>query len=172
MVDDRVRGGRRCCPIDGLPQRGCFRLPVALGLFEQADDGWRLSIAFNNDEERYDEIIPWFIDDSEQTAVRDVFYETAMKLVDDPTRWGDPHDPVCGCWLSLTDNGLPDLRPLLAHWGWLDPWVEIFEAILDERSMLSTVDESSRSAETVVSFGATPRQTSIQALHSTIESAG
>ena len=96
----------------------------------------------------------------------------AIKLVDDPTRWGDPHDPVCCCWLLFIDNGLPDLQPLLAHWEWLDPWVEIFEAVLDERSMLSTVDESSHSAETVVSFGATPRQTSIQALHSTIETAG
>jgi len=96
----------------------------------------------------------------------------AIKLVDDPTRWGDPHDPVCGCWLSLTDNGLLDLQPLLAHWEWLDPWIEIFETVLDERSMLSTVDESSRSVETVVSFGATPRQTSIRATHSTIETAG
>jgi len=85
-----------------------------------------------------------------------------MEIVDDPTRWGDPHDPVCGCWLSLTDNGLPDLRPLLEHWEWLDPWVEIFEAVLEKQSMLVAVDNYSCDSETIVSFGATPKQSSIQ----------
>ena len=137
----------------------------ALGLLEQADDGWRVPIAFKNDDERYKEIVPWFVDEADQLAVRDVFYEVAMELVDDPTRWGDPHDLICGCWLSLTDEGLPDLRPLVEHWEWLDPWVKIFEAVLDERSMLSTVDDIGDPTETSISFGITPEQTSLQSVY-------
>jgi hypothetical protein len=134
----------------------------ALGLLEQTDDGWRLPIAFKNDDERHDEIVPWFIDEVEQSSVRDVFYEAAMELIDDTTRWGDPNDPVCGCWLRLTDDGLPDLRSLLEHWEWLKPWVDILEAVLDEYSMLATVDDRLQQ-ETVVSFGASTVKTRVQA---------
>jgi hypothetical protein len=143
----------------------------ALGLLEQTDEGWRVPIAFKNADERYDEIVPWFVADSERTAVRDIFYEAATQLVDDPTRWGDPHDPVCGCWLSLTDEGLPDLRPLLEHWEWLDPWIEIFEAVLDERSMLATVNDDGSIPETTISFGIAPQQTSLQSASRSVGSA-
>jgi DNA-binding transcriptional ArsR family regulator len=134
----------------------------ALGLLEQTDGGWRLPIAFKNNDERHDEIVPWFIDEVEQSSVRDVFYEAAMELIDDTTRWGDPNDPVCGCWLRLTDDGLPDLRSLLEHWEWLKPWVDILEAVLDEYSMLATVDDRLQQ-ETVVSFGASTVKTRVQA---------
>jgi len=139
----------------------------ALGLLEETDEGWRLPIAFRTDGERYEEIVPWPVEDADRLFVRDVFFEAAMELVDDPGRWGDPEDPVCGCWLSLTDEGLPDLRPLLEHWEWLDPWVDVLEDVLEERSMLVTVDEDAATTETVVSFGANPKQASIQATAST-----
>ena len=134
----------------------------ALGLLEQTDEGWRLPIAFRTDLERYKGTVPWPIEDADRLFVRDVFYEAAMELVDEPARWGDSSDPVGGCWLTLTDEGLPDLRPLLEHWEWLDPWVDVLEDVLEARSMLGTVDESYATAETVVSFGATPKQASIQ----------
>jgi len=139
----------------------------ALGLLEQTDEGWRLPVAFRTDEERYEEIVPWPVEDADRLFVRDVFFEAAMELVDEPERWGDPEDPVCGCWLTLTDEGLPDLRPLLEHWEWLDPWVGVLEDVLEARSMLVTVDESYATTESVVSFGANPKQASIQATAST-----
>ena len=139
----------------------------ALGLLERTDEGWRLPIAFRTDEERYEEIVPWPVEDADRLFVRDVFFEAAMELVDEPERWGDPGDPVCGCWTSLTEEGLPDLRPLLEHWEWLDPWVDVLEDVLESRSMLVTVDESYARTESVVSFGATPKQASIQATAST-----
>jgi DNA-binding transcriptional ArsR family regulator len=139
----------------------------ALGLLERTDEGWRLPIAFRIDEERHEEIVPWPVEGADRLFVRDVFYEAAMELVDDPARWGDPGDPVCGCWTALTDEGLPDLRPLLEHWEWLDPWVGVLEDVLEARSMLVTVDESYATTESVVSFGANPNQASIQATAST-----
>jgi hypothetical protein len=135
----------------------------ALGLIEHTDDGkWRIPIAFNNDAERYDKIMPSAVEATDQLAVRDVFYEAALQIIDDPARWGDPDDPVCGCWINLTDEGIPDIRPLLSHWEWLKPWVSVFEEVLDELSMLATVDDDSQH-ETVVSFGASTAKTTVQA---------
>jgi DNA-binding MarR family transcriptional regulator len=136
----------------------------ALGLLEDTDDGWRLPLSFHNNDERYEEILPSIIDDTDTMFVRDVFYDVAVELVDDPSRWGDPGDPVCGCWINTTADGVPDLRPLLDHWEWLGPWVGILEDVLEAESMLNSVDKSVGS-ETVVSFGTIPKQASIQSIN-------
>jgi len=129
---------------------------AALGLLQETEDGLRFPLPFHTDDGRLEDVAPLPIA-GDDVLVRDVCHRLAEALVDDPQRWGDPDDPICGAWLDLDEHGFPDLARLLEAWGWLDPWVDVLEAALDVSSVIN------RERPDPVEFGATIEQTPLQA---------
>jgi DNA-binding MarR family transcriptional regulator len=132
----------------------------ALGLLDATDDAYRIQLPFHTTAGRRDEPdrLPWFLadqTDGDTVLVRDVCYRLAEAAVDDPARWGDPDDPICGVWLDTAD-GVPDLARLLTEWPWLDAWIDTLEAVLDEPA---AIDRS----YPVATMGPRIEQTSITA---------
>ncbi|ELY37809.1 hypothetical protein C496_19945 [Natronorubrum tibetense GA33] len=62
-------------------------------------------------------------------------------MIEDPSRWGDPDDPVCGCWLQLTDHVHPDLEQLVDHWEWVEWWIPILENVPESGSGISNSEK-------------------------------
>jgi DNA-binding MarR family transcriptional regulator len=133
---------------------------AALGLLDVTDDGHRIQLPFHTKAGRRDESdrLPWHLAaqaDGETVLVRDICYRLVETVVDDPARWGDPEDPICGVWLATTD-GVPDFGGLLSEWPWLDSWIDTLEAALDQPA---AIDRS----HPVATMGPRIEQTSVTA---------
>jgi DNA-binding transcriptional ArsR family regulator len=130
-----------------------------LGLVEETTDGYRLAIAFHTDDERYSDRLPAPVTEP-NVAPRDIVYELATAVVDDPRRAGDPDDPIFGAWLDLPADGVPDVSRLSEVWPWLEWALRTVRALCwrsDNRlSALPATPES-----TPAMLGTAPEQTAV-----------
>lgn len=93
----------------------------ALGLVKDTDEGYRLALAFRTDTEQHRTRRPaWMA--RRHTAPRDVLYDAALTLVDDPRRAGDPDDPVFGPWCDPPDAAVTAAVRLAETWPWVGDW--------------------------------------------------
>jgi hypothetical protein len=106
---------------------------VALDLVVEDDGEYRLHVAFHTDAERHDDgRLPWYVDDA-HAEPRDVWYEAALELVDDPSRAGDATDQIFGEWVDPPDDGVPDVDRLAEAegWAWVGKWgLRLVEALV------------------------------------------
>jgi uncharacterized membrane protein YgcG len=104
----------------------------AFDFVRKTANGWRFVLPFHTDEERGDDILPWFVatgDNSKpsETFVRDVLDDVVYELLD-ADRYADPDDPVGGALFGPPGERIPALREA---WEWLDPWIRVIQTLLD-----------------------------------------
>jgi hypothetical protein len=109
---------------------------AAFDFVRETDAGWRFALPFHTDEERGDDILPWFVatDDSEssETFVRDVLDEVVFDLLDSE-RYADPDDSVARALFAGPGEVIP---ALCETWEWLEPWIRVVQTLLDAQSDL------------------------------------
>lgn len=120
----------------------------ALGLVIEAAGGYRLALTFATDEERGAHILPTAVDD-DVTAAQDLVFNVVAAVVDDPSRLGDPEDPLYRAFQGFP----PDLATLRDALPDVDPWVRVARHLCD----------SPDPGPVTVEFGAELEQTSLQA---------
>jgi DNA-binding MarR family transcriptional regulator len=129
---------------------------AAFDFVRETDAGWRFALPFHTDEERGDDILPWFVatDDSEsdETFVRDVLDEVVYDLLDSE-RYADPEDPVARALFAGPGEVIPALREA---WGWLDPWIRVVQTLLD-------APDGPPPGRTTATVGVEPEQASLAA---------
>jgi DNA-binding MarR family transcriptional regulator len=125
-------------------------------LVRYVDGGYRFALPFNDSEadERGAWILPHSVD-NDSAAAQDLLYELVETFVDDPRRFGDASDPVCGVFLEYPY----DWGRLRAALPAVDPWVRVAKALCDDPDP----------EPTAVEFGASIEQTP---LHATPDGAG
>src|SRR5699024_541060 len=128
----------------------------AFDFIRETDDGWRFALPFHTDEERGDDIRPWFVatDDSEadETFVRDVLDDVVCNLLD-VDRYADPEDPVGGALFGPPGELIPALRDV---WEWIEPWIRMVRTLLD-------APNSPPPGRTIATVGIEPKQASLTA---------
>jgi hypothetical protein len=142
---------------------------AAFDFIRETDEGWRFALPFHTDEERGEDILPWFVataedDEQEQeqaTLVRDVLAKAVYDLLD-PGRYADPDDPIAGALFVEPGKRIPALREA---WDWLDPWLSVVRTLCDDNSGCAHAGNecSSSCCERVATVGVEPDQASLAA---------
>jgi hypothetical protein len=142
---------------------------AAFDFVRETDAGWRFALPFHTDEERGEEILPWFVatagDDKQEqeqaTLVRDVLAEAVYDLLD-PGRYADPDDAIAGALFVEPGKRIPALREA---WEWLNPWLSVVRTLCDDNSGCGhAADECNSSCcERMATVGVEPDQASLTA---------
>jgi hypothetical protein len=127
---------------------------VATDLVREAGDQYRFALPFATDDERGDQILPWYAiptadrGDHRDATLGGVLDDLAQQLVDDPSRFGDPDDIAYRA-------GLGDLDAVYREWPWI-------EAVIDAVRELAVQHERDVRGSRTVTFGLSSSQTTIQ----------
>ena len=111
--------------------------PEAIDLVREVDRGLRFSLPFREERSsrKVETILPWYTVDSPDRewclTLEDVLLEVAAAMINDPTRLGDPMDPIGGHFFTprekLDIDRLTDSEAL----PWLSSWLPVVKAIVD-----------------------------------------
>lgn len=120
----------------------------ALDLVRDTDEGYRLTLPFNTDEERGDHLVPAPVDDNLASA-QELLFDIVLDYVDadEAGRLGDPDDPLGAPFFGP----VLDEQPLRDELPWLGPWICVARNLCDDPDPL----------DVTVSFGADIEQTAL-----------
>jgi hypothetical protein len=104
----------------------------AVGLISESEQGWRLTLVFHTDAERYSEESFWFVKSSEDALPYPVLLsslgmQVAMDLIDDESDREQVVSEIQQGW--TTDPGL-----LEGRWPRITPWLAVFQSVVGDDS--------------------------------------